>query len=207
MTVASIRETCPRLDLALERLQGPGSTHGVDTGDRRGLRPVGRRGRRDTVTPMSQSVRECHLGCVRQSERTQPVYRLKMARIAALSVLTMALVAACGLTQLSPSTVPLPTVRFQSNKCFGIGGGFVILRGDPNDARLTWETGLDGSGRQDIVWPPGYRARFAPGLEVLDPSGRVVARDGDRVPAGGCVAGPPDDPTKVVLVQSEDWPR
>jgi hypothetical protein len=29
-----------------------------------------------------------------------------------------------------------------------------------------------------ITWPAGFRARFSPGLEILDPSGTVVARGG-----------------------------
>lgn len=83
----------------------------------------------------------------------------------------------------------------------------MILRGDPNDAQVTWETALDGTSRQEIVWPSGYRARLAPGLEVFDPTGRLIARDGDRVPAGACAVGPPENPPKLVLVQPQDWPR
>jgi hypothetical protein len=128
-----------------------------------------------------------------------------MIRLAQLTLLAMVLVAGCGIGQPAPSAVPLPAGQAEPYACGGIGGGFVILRGSPTDPRLTWETALDGSGRQDIVWPPGYRARFVPGLEVLDPTGRVIAHDGDRVQAGGCVAGGPDDPTKIVQVRPEDW--
>ena len=133
-----------------------------------------------------------------------------MNRFATLIVLATVLVGGCGIAQPAPLTVPLPTDPNPAgpsmrNVCGGVGAGVVILRGNSNDARLTWETALDGSGRQDIAWPPGYLARFVPGLEVLDPSGRVIAHDADRVPAGGCVAGPPDDPTKIVLVQPQDW--
>ena len=42
-----------------------------------------------------------------------------------------------------------------------------------------------------IVWPRGYAARFNP-LEILDGSGRVVARGGDRVRLGGGFAPPKD---------------
>ena len=115
--------------------------------------------------------------------------------------------AACGVLQPAASTYPLPTSQIQSDVCGGIGGGFVILRGDINDPHLTWETSLDGSGRQEIVWPPGYRARFNPKLEVLDPAGAVIARDGDHVPAGACAVGPPENPPAVVEVQPQDWPR
>ena len=37
------------------------------------------------------------------------------------------------------------------------------------------------SQRPSIEWPAGFRARYAPMLEVLDPSGRVVAREGQTV--------------------------
>ncbi len=56
-------------------------------------------------------------------------------------------------------------------------------------AVLIWIV-FESDGRQENpLWPTGYRARFAPELEVLDPSGRVVAREGDRV-TGGCAMPP-----------------
>ena len=33
----------------------------------------------------------------------------------------------------------------------------------------------------DVGWPAGYRARFAPGLEILDENAKVVLQEGDRV--------------------------
>jgi hypothetical protein len=66
--------------------------------------------------------------------------------------------------------------------CLGVGLG-AILRGDPNDGRFAW---LDSNGgRIDVFFPLGFVGRFTPKLEVLDTSGRVVARDGDQI-AGGC---------------------
>ncbi len=42
----------------------------------------------------------------------------------------------------------------------------------------------------DLVWPAGFSARFAPNLELLDPSGAVVGRQGDLIDdAGGGTAG------------------
>ena len=111
------------------------------------------------------------------------------------------LVAACGALQPGPSALPLPTDPYHSTACGGIGGGgFMILMGAPSDPHLTWEVGPDG-GRQDIVWPPGYRARFDPSLEVLNPAGAVVFRQGDQIAAGGCVAGGPSNPGAVILIQ------
>jgi hypothetical protein len=52
------------------------------------------------------------------------------------------------------------------------------LTGAIDDPHVTW---FERRGRrvQDVVWPPGYVARFRPDLEVLDPTGSVVAREGD----------------------------
>jgi hypothetical protein len=129
-----------------------------------------------------------------------------VARSVGFLVFVVAVASACG-TVPAPSTVDLPGPTSQPTSCAGIGGGLAILRGNPNDPRLTWETTLDGSGRTNVVWPPGYSARFAPSLEVIDSTGRVIARDGDRVPAGGCVLGDPEDPIRPVLVLPQDWPK
>jgi hypothetical protein len=40
--------------------------------------------------------------------------------------------------------------------------------------------------RIDVTWPSGYRGRFVPAFEVVDPSGAVVAHEGQAV-TGGCV--------------------
>lgn len=54
------------------------------------------------------------------------------------------------------------------------------LTGAIDDRRVTWfAAARDRSAR--IAWPPGYVARFRPGLEVVDPSGAIVAREGDRL--------------------------
>ncbi len=58
------------------------------------------------------------------------------------------------------------------------------LEGDPAASPPVW--GVDRFGRRfDIIWPPGFRARFTPKLEILDPSGAVVARAGTVSDAGG----------------------
>lgn len=41
-----------------------------------------------------------------------------------------------------------------------------------------------GSDRPPFLWPQGYHVRFDP-TELLAPNGRVVAREGERVQAGG----------------------
>ncbi len=43
-----------------------------------------------------------------------------------------------------------------------------------------WLEPIDRPGvRTAVRWPAGFRARFSPQLELLDPDGIVVARDGD----------------------------
>jgi hypothetical protein len=91
----------------------------------------------------------------------------------------------------------LPTVPVVPRVCQSVGGGGAKLKGDPNDARVAW---VEGSGnRGEIVWPPGFTARFAPDLEVLDASGKVVYREGDEI-TEGCAVGPPDDPPSLILI-------
>ena len=52
------------------------------------------------------------------------------------------------------------------------------------DPRVTWLV-TRGGDRLEVVWPPGYTARFTGGLEVVDSTGIVVFREGDAI-SGGC---------------------
>jgi hypothetical protein len=115
--------------------------------------------------------------------------------------------AAMAATACSPTPTPepiptsidvtLPSVK-AAGGCRGVGTSGAILAGDEGDPRYTW---LDTpGGRQEIVWPPGYSARFyrfdGP-FDVLDATGRVVYREGDAI-SGGCVAGPNEDPASIL---------
>jgi hypothetical protein len=93
--------------------------------------------------------------------------------------------AACGAT----TTPSLPTLSEDTQICAGVGTE-AILVGSPTDARLAWIVDFRG-GRHEIVWPRGFTARFDPDLEVLDASGKVVYRAGDKID-GGCVTGSED---------------
>ena len=112
--------------------------------------------------------------------------------------------AACS---ASPTPEPLPTSFVVAvptvpgvGGCRGIGLTGASLAGNPSDPRVTW---LNTSGvRREIVWPPGYTARFyrfSSPFEVVDASGRVVYRQGDLI-RGGCVAGPDNDPASILLI-------
>ncbi len=87
--------------------------------------------------------------------------------------------------------------------CPGVGL-IAVVRGDPTDPRIAWlvdrSTGADG-GRMDVAWPPGYRARFAPALEILDGTGNVRLRADDPVD-GYCGT---DDNGGYILELSMPW--
>jgi hypothetical protein len=97
----------------------------------------------------------------------------------------------------SPRIYELPT---WNGGCPGIGI-LATLHGDASDPDLVWltpDTRGGGPKRYELRWyPRGYTARFNPELEVLDPDGNLIAREGDHV-GGGCVVEDPrnlDRPT------------
>jgi hypothetical protein len=71
--------------------------------------------------------------------------------------------------------------------CAGVGLD-AVLHGSPNDPYVAWLENRVVAGRDEIVWPAGYRARFSPNLDILDESGIVVLREGDAI-SGSCVTG------------------
>lgn len=96
-------------------------------------------------------------------------------------------VAACA--GLLPGTAALPTDPQWSGGC-GIGVGLdAILHGAPSDPRVAWATDRSSGARIDLLWPNGYSARFLAGLEILDSTGAVVAREGDLI-IGKCMGSP-----------------
>jgi len=66
--------------------------------------------------------------------------------------------------------------------------GGVVSDGDVADGDVadgTYCVWLTDRGRPEaVLWPPGYRARLDP-LEILDQTGRVVAREGEMLAVGG----------------------
>lgn len=67
--------------------------------------------------------------------------------------------------------------------CLGTGWVDLTVTGDPKDPRIAWLL-FQGKERREAIWPPGFTARFVPKLEVLNPMGQVVLRDGDAVLEG-----------------------
>lgn len=103
-------------------------------------------------------------------------------------------IALAGCAPQSPSQAPPPgpTLTTMAGPqgggaaaCAGVGLS-AVLRGSPTDPNLAWiETFPGGGGRREVVWPAGFAARFAPGLELLDGTARIVLRDGDFI-EGAC---------------------
>lgn len=91
-------------------------------------------------------------------------------------------------SQCAPSQRALPGAPDwdPGDGCIGIGFEATLV-GSSSDPRLAWAVQGNRATRIDLAWPSGFEARFAPGLEILDPEGRVIARAGDSL-TGGCPA-------------------
>ena len=97
-------------------------------------------------------------------------------------VIAVALVlAACA----SPALYPVPTRDPAINACGGKEMSSLVLHGSlSSGVARVWTS--DVLGRESLLyWPPGYMARFDPGLVVLDFSGASRAREGDDLLATG----------------------
>lgn len=96
-------------------------------------------------------------------------------------VIVFALVASSGCSAATGQTVTIPTLPSPSPGvqvlCTPALHTPFTLEGDRTKSPPVW--GVDIFGRPfPIVWPPGFTARFTPGLEIVDPGGTVVARAG-----------------------------
>ena len=137
---------------------------------------------------MRRRSRSGRASCVAERHRGE----LGVTRLAA--VVLGLVMAAC--TSAPPTSAPASPVAFALHvqptavgpnvACAGIGTS-ALLRGDPSDPEVAWLAPIGGGvDRILTAWPSGFSARFAPGLQILDGSGRVVLADGDFVD-GGCV--------------------
>jgi hypothetical protein len=121
-------------------------------------------------------------------------------------VLAWFAIVGCSTSQEAVSPPParslaLPTLATLPGACAGIGLDDARLAGDPNDPRIVWLSFNAAPGRHELVFRPGFSARFAPDLEVLNAAGIVVAKLGDPI-GEACVTGSagPNDPWLIL------WP-
>jgi hypothetical protein len=119
----------------------------------------------------------------------------------------IAFVAACG----APEPVPfeLPHHNQPAVAVSGVGTGGILKF----DGRCVW---LESeSSASNLIWPSGFRA-LAPPLQIVGLSGRVVAREGDRLELGvaDARAGVPGCPARggaflvgeLTKVNGTPWP-
>ena len=98
-------------------------------------------------------------------------------------------------------TVNLPIDPLGRTFC-GRGVGLdATLHGSASDPHVAWAVNARGGGRFELVWPPGYRARFTPALVILDGAGAVVGHEGDHI-TGGCNS--VTDPTAPMWVSGSE---
>ena len=101
-----------------------------------------------------------------------------------------------------------PVINLPAGPTMRIPGGHQPAFAARSGGRVTGGVTADGTycvwltdrGEPEaVLWPPGYRARLGP-LEILDPDGQIVAREGDMlIVSGGTV---PVDPALCNLGQS-----
>jgi hypothetical protein len=115
-----------------------------------------------------------------------------------------------GCAAVTGGTVALPTLApppsGQTALCPAALHTPFTLEGDPASTPAVW--GIDAGGlRFDIRWPAGFTARFTPSLEVLDPTGSVVARGGQTVrDAGGSGLDPVSNDFAVCSIGGRTYP-
>lgn len=81
---------------------------------------------------------------------------------------------------LPADTVRLPGGGRRTGDCGGEGiDQGIRLQADRSDPDLVWFMGREG--RYSASWPDGFAVRFGQRAVVLDPEGRVVAREGERL--------------------------
>ena len=116
----------------------------------------------------------------------------------ALAIVIAAVVAGCGLADgpVAIWTRPQPDTFCHQAR---VGGTLVA---DPKSG-LAFES-VDGSPNRPAWWPYGWSARRANGVIFLvDPSGKVRAREGDRILASGGNSSDPNGENVSVSVDCD----
>lgn len=104
----------------------------------------------------------------------------------------VASVAACGTTTLAPTAVPAPVFAIRTAAAPQQACMEALMVGSLERLPLTGLGIGTADGVTSVEWPFGYSARLvASSIVLLDGSGKVVAREHDRVHVGGGLgAGP-----------------
>ena len=108
---------------------------------------------------------------------------------------------AVALATQAPFTDPLPSAAIG---CELMGPQHVLVVWDrtAHSISFTFDQWTAGGHFPTILWPRGFSAREYQGrLELLDPSGLILARDGEEVSG---VNGP--DPEHVCMVRGTQYP-
>ncbi len=121
-----------------------------------------------------------------------PYFRLLASPLAWLGAIFVGVLAISCTPSIAP-TVSIPTQPSpppgQVELCANALRTPFTLAGDSSKNPAVW--GIDSSGDAfAITWPAGFRARFSPSLEILDPSGNVVERGGVVISDAGGGSGP-----------------
>jgi hypothetical protein len=111
-------------------------------------------------------------------------------------------------TQEASQMTTRPVIDLPAGPAMRTANGQQVAFAARSGGRLTGGAAADGTycvwltdrgQAQAVLWPPGYRAQLDP-LEILDPDGQIVAREGDTLIVGGAAI--PVDPAPCTLGQS-----
>jgi hypothetical protein len=128
-------------------------------------------------------------------------------QIAIAGCLLAVLAVGCSITPPTPERTPVPSgfIDLQTMSgippstepgvlvgCGGVGGDDAVVHGKAGASDPVWIEPIDGEPQRiEVGWPAGFRARFAPDLEIFDSTGELVAREGDELKViGGSLPGP-----------------
>lgn len=92
--------------------------------------------------------------------------------------------ATAGVGAVNPAAAPVVAIPTCEEFCGEDALAYGVLASDGESC--VWFEGGDPTIAQNVVWPRGFAARFtAAGVELIDPDGEVLAREGDLLEMGG----------------------
>ena len=115
---------------------------------------------------------------------------MSFMRLTALLVIGVLASVACPLSSSSAATSNQRTRSFAlpSDGWKPGQGAMLAISSAPFHATLTHSGTCTSDGLMGYLWPAGYRVRFHPTV-LLDPTGKVVAHQGQYVTVGGGIVG------------------